>query len=45
MICFGAETDQELKEKGHVGPTFNKIKKNKNKNIQISYVVLDRETG
>ena len=27
MICFGAETDQELKEKGHMGPTFNKIKK------------------
>ena len=45
MICFGAETDQELKEKGLVDPTFNKIKKNKNKNIQISYVVLDRETG
>ena len=42
MICFGDETDQELKEKGHVGPTFNKKIK---KNIQISYVVLDRETG
>ena len=29
MICFEAKRDQEVKEKGHVGPTF----KNKNKNI------------
>ena len=27
MNCFGAKTDQEVKEKGHMGPTF----KNKNK--------------
>ena len=25
MSCFGVEIDQELKKKGHVGPTFNKI--------------------
>ena len=28
MICFGAKKDQELKKNGHVGPIFNKIKKN-----------------
>ena len=30
MICFGAKTDQEVKEKGHVDPTLKK-KKQKNK--------------
>ena len=29
MICFGIKTDQEVKEKGHVGPTEIKKKKNK----------------
>ena len=33
MICFGAKTDQEVKENGHVGPTLkNKIKKYNKKN-------------
>ena len=27
MICFGAKTDQEVKKKGHMGPTLNKKKK------------------
>ena len=31
MICFGAKTYQEVKEKGHVGPTFKNKNKNKNK--------------
>ena len=33
MICFGDETDQELKEKGHLGPTFNKKIKKKHTNL------------
>ena len=40
MICFGAETDEELNKNGHVGPTFNKIKK-KHKNITKE----EEETG
>ena len=31
MIYFGAKTDQEVKENGHVGPTLKKKKQNKNK--------------
>ena len=27
MICFGVETDQEVKEKGHIGLTQIKKKK------------------
>ena len=33
MICFGAKTDKEVKENGHVGPILkNKIKKYNKKN-------------
>ena len=31
MICFGAKTDQEVKENGHVGPTLKKKTKQKQK--------------
>ena len=32
MICFGAKTDQEVKEKGHVDPTLKLKKQNKKQN-------------
>ena len=36
MICLGAKKNQELKKKGHMGPTFNN--KKKKKNIKINKI-------
>ena len=40
MICFGAKTDQEVKEKVTCGSHFKKIKKNK---IKIKIKEADRD--
>ena len=41
MIYFGVETDQEVKENGHVGPTQIKKKKNKKRRKRSRRGMLD----
>ena len=45
MICFGAKTDHEVKEKGTCGSHYKnkKIKKNKTKRFKTKKQTVDRE--
>ena len=43
MICFGAKTEQEVKEKGTCGSHFKKIKNNKNQKSKSKGRRTDRE--
>ena len=43
MICFGAKTDQEVKEDGICGSYFKKNKKiKKNKNLKVGHIETQR---